>query len=941
MELWVGAVNLGFLYCFMVMGVFITFRIHDFPDITVDGSFVTGAAVTAGLIVAGVNPLAAMALAFLAGSLAGAATAFIHTRFAVNGLLAGILVMTGLYSVNLHIMGRSNIPLLNEPGVAAFLRDVNPGFPYEAWFCAVFFVVIALFWLVASLFFRTDLGITMQATGNNDTMARASGVNVDRVKTLGIALANGLVALSGSLVAQYQGFADIGMGTGAIVFGLAAVIIGESVIRSRSIHSRVLGAIAGSVVFRLLVAFALDVGLDPIDLKLTTALFVLFILITPKLSGFGKTGKTGRDRRRFPARKAWAGFAVAVVLAGGVAAGYRLLHGPGNTPAAGPVRIGLVQLTDHGLLNITRDSFVEEMAALGYEQGGNAVIDLRNAHGDMATVNSILDRFIRDRVDAVLTISTGCTQAAINKVKDRPVVFATVANPFIIGAGKSDEDHLPNVTGVYGMTPADRLLELVTALLPGPIRAGCLWDPSQQNAVFNVEVLKKTMAERGDVTFVGVTVSGSSEVYEAANALAGRDIDAFVLTTDNIVFSAFESIVKAASAKNIPIFVSDVERLKDGALGACGYDYRQSGIQAARLVDRILKGESPADIPFERYSRVTVGLNLPVAEKLRIAIPPDVLAGASVIIGGAGQEAVKKGGEKSLALFLFSHHTALEDVARGILDELEKSGALKRHGVTVDLKNAHSDYGTAQAIVQDMVRSRYDVIVTVSSPALQATANGNRKIPHVFGAVTDPYRMGVARSPEDHLPNITGVATLQPVASAVSAMRVLFPEARRVGLLWNPAEANSEACTLKAREAAGQFGFELVERTVSATSEVQDALAALVNDDIDLFFTSGDNTVILAFATVADTLKRRRIPYFTNDPTDIGRGSFFSVGADYYTVGVETAKMAARVIAGEDPKNIPIRNYAPEKIGINLELADLYGVTIPAGLVAKAAVVRR
>lgn len=643
MELWVGAVNLGFLYAFMVMGVFITFRIHNFPDITVDGSFVTGAAVTAGLIVAGVNPLAAMALSFLAGSLAGAATAFIHTRFAVNGLLAGILVMTGLYSVNLHIMGRSNIPLLNEPGVAAFLRDVNPGFPYDVWFCAVFFVVIALFWLMASLFFRTDLGITMRATGNNDTMARASGVNVDRVKTLGIALANGLVALSGSLVAQYQGFADIGMGTGAIVFGLAAVIIGESVVRGRSIYGLVLGAIAGSVVFRLLVAFALDVGLNPIDLKLTTALFVLFILITPKLSGFGKTGKTGGGHWRLPARKAWAGFAIAVILAGGVAAGYRLLYAPGNTPTAGP----------------------------------------------------------------------------------------------------------------------------------------------------------------------------------------------------------------------------------------------------------------------------------------------------------AGPEAVKKGGEKRLALFLFSHHTALEDVARGIMDELEKSGTLERHGVTVDMKNAHSDYGTAQAIVQDMVRSRYDGIVTVSSPALQVTANGNRRIPHVFGAVTDPYRMGVARSPEDHLPNITGVATFQPVASAVSAMRALFPEARRVGLLWNPAEANSEACTLKAREAAARYGLELVERTVSATSDVQDALAAMVNDDIDLFFMSGDNTVILAFATVADTLKRRRIPCFTNDPTDVDRGSFFSVGADYYTVGVETAKMAARVLAGEDPKNIPIRNYAPEKIGINLELADLYGVTVPAGLLAKAAVVRR
>ncbi|MBI5586035.1 MAG: hypothetical protein HY892_19660 [Deltaproteobacteria bacterium] len=636
MELWIGALNLGFLYAFMAMGVFITFRIHDFPDITVDGSFVTGAAVTAVLIVAGVNPLAALVLAFLAGACAGTLTAFIHTRFNINGLLAGILVMTGLYSINLHIMGKSNIPLLNQPGIVSFLRPINPGLPGEVWFCLVFLFLVALFWAIISLFFRTDFGITMRATGNNPVMASASGVNVNAVKTMGIALANGLVGISGGLVAQYQGFADIGMGIGAIVFGLAAVIIGESVIKTRTMYGRVLSVVIGSLVFRLMVALALYAGLNPIDLKLITALFVLFILIAPKVIGQRRSQDSrtpGRIVPRISRRKPIIGLGCLALLVVAGAFFYKI-HNSNTLTHAKLVKIGLVQLTDHALLNITRDSFIEEMKRLGYENKKNVRIIMENANGEMMTVNSILDKFLLEKVDIVLPISTGCTQAAIQKIKDRPVVFASVANPFILGAGKSDRDHLSNVTGVYGASPLDRMMAMVTRILPGRIKIGTLWDPSQLNAVYNVGCLKEVVARNTDVTFVGATVSGSSEVYEAAVSLAGKGINAFVLAPDNIVYSAFESILKAAAPKKIPIFIGDVERLKDGALGACGHDYSLSGIQAARLVDRIIKGEKPAAIPFEQYTRITVGLNLKAARELGITIPKDLISEMTVIIDG-------------------------------------------------------------------------------------------------------------------------------------------------------------------------------------------------------------------------------------------------------------------------------------------------------------------
>ena len=938
MELWLGAINLGFLYGFMAMGVFITFRIHDFPDITVDGSFVTGAAMTAVLIVSGVNPWLALSLSFLAAAAAGAVTALIHTRFAVNGLLAGILVMTALYSINLHIMGRSNIPLLSEPGLIAWAKDLNPGLPPEMWLCLLFAAVVAVFWFLMTLFFRTDFGISMRATGNNPAMAAASGIPVNAMKIFGVALANGLVGISGSLVAQYQGFADIGMGVGSIVFGLAAVIIGETILPAKSIWIKTLSVIAGAIVFRLMVALALYAGLNPIDLKLMTALFVLLILIAPKWIAGRRQTSTSLARLSLPPsgyKKAWlAGGLIACAFVAAIAAVFlRPVFFTGK-PA---IHIGIVQLSDHAVLNMTRNGFLEEMANLGYKNGDNVVFHIEDANGDPATVNSILDRFLQKKVDLIMTISTGCTQAAINKIKEIPVVFATVANPFIIGAGKSDTDHLPNVTGVYGAVPMDRMMELTGALLPGKIRVGCIWDPAQVNAVYNVGQLQAEIKKHPDIRFVGATVTGSTEVQQAAQSLVYKGIDAFVLVTDNIVFSALDSIIKAADDAKIPVILSDIERLSDGALAACRYDYRQSGLQAAHLADRILKGEDPAGIPFEQYKKLTIAVNPAVAARLGIALPAKLLAQVTLAVDTPRKE----GPSKRLAVFAFSDNYALELSVRGVLDELQRNGVLKKHRITVDVKNAQNDYSTAQAIVQDIVRQQYDYIITASSLALQVTANGNKTIPHIFGTVTDPYRMGVAKTARDHLPNITGVATFQPVESAVSAMRELFPEAKRIGLLWNPSEANSEACTLKAREAAKKFNFELVEKTVGRTDEVKDALAALLHTGIDLFFTSGDNTVILASATLAQILREQKIPYFTNDPADIDRGAFFSIGADYYSVGVETAKMAIRVIEGESPKDIPIREFVPETIGVSLKLADLYGVRIPDAYLANAAVIRR
>jgi len=543
--------------------------------------------------------------------------------------------MTGLYSVNLHIMGRSNIPLLDRETFLTHLQQLNPGLNPEIWTCLALICIALVFWGALSLFFKTDLGLSMRMTGNNPDMAAATGVNVNAMKVFGVALANGLSALSGALVAQYQGFADIGMGVGTIVTGLAAVIIGESLLKTRSLTIMVLSVVLGSVIFRMMIAVALQVGMNPIDLKLLTAVFVLLTLfISKRVSGSeGPDGNLMKTARAFFSRRLFqvsAGLLLILTIAGALT--YGVFHKTADDSGKISV-IGLLQVVDHNMLNVTRDSFVAEMAEIGYRDGENCRLILENANGDLPTVNTILDKFLKDDVDLVLTISTPCTQAAINKIKDRPIVFATIANPFVIKAGKTDTDHLPNVTGVYGAVPMDKTMAMVRRILPGKLRIGVLWDPAHANSVYNIERLMECVDADPDVTFVGSTITGSSEVYQVSLSLVSRGIDAFVLSPDNTVYSAFESVVKAARPKNLPIFMSDVDRLKDGPLAALGHDYTQSGIQAAHIVDRILKGEDPATIPFEQYRVLTVGINLVVAKRLGM-IPDELLAEATVVYRG-------------------------------------------------------------------------------------------------------------------------------------------------------------------------------------------------------------------------------------------------------------------------------------------------------------------
>lgn len=937
MELWVGAVNLGFLYAIMTMGVFITFRIHDFPDITVDSSFTTGAAVAAVLMTAGVNPLLAISAAFVLGMLAGWTTAFIHTRFKVNGLLAGILVMTALYSINLHIMGRSNIPLLNQRTFFTWLAETNPGLHPEIWTAIALGVLLMLFWLIMSYFFKTDLGIAMRITGSNPTMASANGVNVARMTMFGVALANGFVGVSGAMVAQYQGFADIGMGIGTVVIGLAAVIIGESILKINTMLARVLSVVIGAIVFRFMIAFALFVGMNPIDLKLLTAVFVFLTLVFSK--SIGKGGESGlakwKFKRFFASPKVrWALAAVAVLAL--AVTGYRYVTSLAPVAAKKQIKIGCVQLTENGLLNITRDSMVEELARLGYENGKGCSILLENAGGDLPTVNTILDKFQREQVDVIVTISTGCTQVAMNKVKDTPVVFATVANPFIIKAGNSDSDHLANITGVYGWVPMDKTLAMVRQVIPGPLTIGAIWDPAQANSVFNIEQLQEAAKSYPDVTFIGATITNSAEVYQAAVSLVQKGVQAFVLSPDNIVYSAFESVVKAAQQRHIPIFMSDVERLQDGALAVLGYDYTTSGVQAAHLVDRILKGEKPASIPFEKYKKLTLGINLDVAKQCGVVFPAEIRNQADLIVEGARLSSRNK---LKIGIVQFALEPNVELCKQGILKALSDQGYDDGQEIEIIYKNAQADFSMINSIMQDLVRRKVDIIVPLSTPCVQSAvqfAGGREDVKVVFTYIFDPFRIGAAKSPDEHPANMSGIACFPPTAAMLDLIREMVPERKKIGIVWNSSEANSESVVLKLRAHAKTNGQELLEATVTNPSEVLEAARSLVLKGAQVLLNGGDNTVNVGFDSYAKVAQENKLPIFSVDSEFIDKGALAVLGPDYYQTGYEGGEYLARVLKGASPATLPVAQTKATQFMVNTAVAQACGIQVSPAILKKA-----
>ena len=282
-----GAVTLGLIWGIMAIGLYLAFRVLNFPDMTVDGSLTLGGAISAVAVASGIPPIIAVLMAMVSGMIAGSVTGFLHTKLKIPDLLAGILTQFGLYSINLRIMGQANFGLLNQTTLYDKLEAIGVPSQWSGFILGLVFVAVII--VVVYCFFGTEIGCTLRATGNNPAMVKAMGGNTAKFIVLGLILGNGLSSTAGALLAQYQGYADINMGVGTIVIGLAGIMIGEVIFSTRSYMHRLTGVIIGSIVYRIIIAFVLRFSLNfdfvikitADDMKLITAIIVVLALMAP------------------------------------------------------------------------------------------------------------------------------------------------------------------------------------------------------------------------------------------------------------------------------------------------------------------------------------------------------------------------------------------------------------------------------------------------------------------------------------------------------------------------------------------------------------------------------------------------------------------------------------------------------------------------------------
>ena len=293
--------------------------------------------------------------------------------------------------------------------------------------------------------------------------------------------------------------------------------------------------------------------------------------------------------------------------------------------------IGVFQFSSNAVLDRTVEGFLQAMADAGYEDGQNVRYQFENAQADIPTAQLIAKQLVASDVDLIFVVSTPALQAALNEVKEIPIVFGAVANPYIVGAGQSAEEHLPNVTGASSTAPMRQTMELMLEALPDTKRVGVMWDPANANTHYEMEVAREAAAELG-LEIVEVNISGSSEVLQGAQSLSTKDIDAFFTVLDNVIMDAFDSLAKVADQARIPLIAPATDLAEQGAAIGVGWDYSDNGYLSGQLVVRVMKGEDPASIPFQPLAKKLIYVNPAAAQRQGFTIPPSLLKRADKVL---------------------------------------------------------------------------------------------------------------------------------------------------------------------------------------------------------------------------------------------------------------------------------------------------------------------
>jgi ABC-type uncharacterized transport system substrate-binding protein len=632
----------------------------------------------------------------------------------------------------------------------------------------------------------------------------------------------------------------------------------------------------------------------------------------------------------------------------------RRQSGPRRPAARSLPRLAVMQWSSTDLLDHTVQGMVEGLRLEGFEHGRSADIRFLNASGDNTTGNVMARDLADGQYRMILTASTLALQAMAKANAQGRVVhlFGAVTDPYGAGVGITGPgagQHPPHLVGVGTFQPVERAIRLARQIQPALRRIGTVWNPGESNSEACLKKARAICKELG-IDLIEANAGSTSEVPEAVRSVLARDAQALWVGGDIVAIASMGAIVAAAHGTKVPVFTNDPSDAARGALFGVGASYKQVGIAVGEMAGKILKGAEPSSFGVENLVPEVLAVNERVAKDLGTwTFPEDVLAqaraAASPVVAAPASAtaspvvaAPASGTPWKIRVVRYNDAQFSADTFRGILDGLKKQDLQEGRDFNLRCLNAQGDMTTLTSIMTGIRAEEPHLVFAISTPALQAALRQLGRLPIVFASVGDAVRSGAGRSETDHLPNITGITTRSPFEAMARLIKESVPGVKAVGTLFTPSEINSELYREWFAEALKKEGLELVAVPVNASADTSEGMIALLRSPIQVVGQIADNATRPGFSQIARRARDVKLPVFCFDTSEMADGAALALARDYYETGVEAAAVAARVLRGTPPKDIPFSNTHTETLAINPDLMRQYGIVLSLENAAKAKV---
>lgn len=594
------------------------------------------------------------------------------------------------------------------------------------------------------------------------------------------------------------------------------------------------------------------------------------------------------------------------------------------------VRVALLQHASQMVLEQGREGVFEGLAKRGWVRGKNLDLKMYNAQGDMAVAQTMANEMSGGGYDLLLTLSTVSLQvvANANRAGKTPHVFALVSDPSVAGVGISKENplaHPAHLAGYGTMQPIVQAFKTAREMNPALTSVGVVWNAAEANSEAQVKLARKVCAELG-ITLMESTVDNTAGVAEAASALVARGAEALWVGGDVTVLTAVDTVIAVAKKGRIPVFTVIPPNVKRGALFDLGADYVEVGRLTGHLAGEVLNGRSPATVPVENVMPEMLTLNQQAAKDLKVpwVFPPSLLQRAKTVIDENGVEQSKQtapsaaapvqlpGKKWRISVINYLESIPAEEVIAGMKEAWARSKLIEGKDYQWKVVCAQGDMATLNGLFDSVQTEGVDLLVPLGTPSLQVALKKRRDVPVVFSMIASPIAAGAGKSFTDHLPGVTGVSVLAPVEESMDIIQRHFPQYRRLGTLYCPAEANSVDLKESLEALCKKRGLTLEAIAVNAVSDLPDGALSLVSRPIDVVVQVSDNMSTAGFNAIAKAARQAQKPLISLNSTTAAKGAPIALGRDYHNAGETTVEVIERVIRGEDPSKMPF--VLPPKI---------------------------